>query len=98
MASKYKGSDKGISIDLTAVNPKMDNSIVKFNLNGVKLSAPKKYMGDKTAIAGKINKEGMIRFSRCQEGNTGNYGAAETEHGSLSFGENFRSALSALVK
>ena len=102
MASKYKATEKtakkSTDIDLSAVNKAMDNSVVKFKLNGVSLSAPKKYMGDNTAIAGKINAQGRIRFSRCQKDNVGNYARTETEHGILSFGEGFRSALSALVK
>ena len=91
--SKPKTND----IDLNKVNPVLDKSMVAFTMNGVKLNAPKRYMNDKTAIAGKI-KNGIIRFHRCNPENSGNYGVTETEQGTLSFGENFRSALKALVK
>lgn len=91
--SKPKSND----IDLDNVNKAQDKSIVNFVMNGVKLQAPKCYIGDNTAIAGKINK-GRIAFHRCKPENTGKYNVHETEHGTLSFGENFRSALKALVK
>ena len=95
MASKY--TDKSGSIDLDKVAPKLSGAKVQFTVNKVKLSAPGKHMNDNTAIAGSI-KNGVVRFSRCQPENIGNYSSVDTEAGKLHFGGNFVQCLKELVK
>ena len=87
----------GLNIDLDKVTSS-DNTLVELNINGVALKAPKKHLGDDTAIAGKINAKGVITFSRCKPENKGNYAVLDTPQGKLTFGGKFQEALKSRVK
>lgn len=87
----------GLSIDLDKVTSS-DNTLVELNINGVELKAPKKHLGNETAIAGKINDKGVITFSRCKPENKGNYAVLDTPQGKLTFGGKFQEALKGRVK
>lgn len=89
--------DKGVSIDLDKVTS-MDTSLVSLSINGVELKAPKRHINDDTAVAGKINNKGVIKFSRCRPENKGNYAVLETPQGKLTFGERFKESLKSRVK
>ena len=89
--------ETGLSIDLEKVTS-TDISLIEVNINGVALKAPKRHVGNDTAIAGKINDKGVITFSRCKEANKGNYGSLETPHGKIAFGEKFKESLKSRVK
>ena len=86
-----------LSIDLDAVTS-TDISLIEINVNGVALKAPKRHVGNDTAIAGKINDKGVITFSRCKESNKGNYGVLKTPQGNIAFGEKFKESLKSRVK
>ena len=86
-----------LSIDLDKVTSS-DNTLVELNINGVSLKAPKKHLGNETAIAGKINTKGVITFSRCNPENKGNYAVLETPQGKLTFGGKFQESLKSRVK
>ena len=90
-------TETGLSIDLDKVTS-TDTSLVELKVNGVELKAPKRHIGNDTAIAGKINNKGIITFSRCKEANKGNYGVLETPQGNIAFGEKFKESLKSRVK
>ena len=89
--------ETGLSIDLEKVTS-TDISLIEVNINGVALKAPKRHVGNDTAIAGKINDKGVITFSRCKESNKGNYGVLKTPQGNIAFGEKFKESLKSRVK
>ena len=89
--------ESGLSIDLEKVTSS-DNTLVELNINGVSLKAPKKHLGNDTAIAGKINDKGVITFSRCKPENKGNYAVLDTPQGQLTFGGKFQESLKSRVK
>ena len=100
MTSKYealKTGNTGLNIDLDKVTS-TDTSLIDLNVNGVALKAPKRHIGDNTAVAGKINDKGIITFSRCRPENKGNYGVLDTPQGKLTFGEKFKESLKSRVK
>ena len=90
-------TETGLSIDLDKVTT-TDNTLVELNINGVKLKAPKKHIGNDTAVAGKINDKGVITFSRCKPENKGNYTVLDTPQGKLTFGGKFQESLKSRVK
>ena len=90
-------TETGLSIDLDKVTS-TDTSMIDLNVNGVELRAPKRHIGNDTAIAGKINDKGVITFSRCKEENKGNYAVLDTPQGKLTFGEKFKESLKSRVK
>ena len=89
--------ETGLSIDLDKVT-NTDTSLIDLNVNGVALKAPKRHIGNDTAIAGKINDKGVITFSRCKPENKGNYGVLDTPQGKIAFGEKFKESLKSRVK
>ena len=100
MTSKYealKTGNTGLNIDLDKVTS-TDTSLIDLNVNGVALKAPKRHIGDNTAVAGKINDKGIITFSRCRPENKSNYGVLDTPQGKLTFGEKFKESLKSRVK
>lgn len=90
-------TETGLSIDLDKVTS-TDTSMIDLNVNGVDLKAPRRHIGNDTAIAGKINDKGIITFSRCKDANKGNYGKLETPQGTIAFGEKFKESLKSRVK
>ena len=92
-----KTPETGLSIDLDKVTS-TDITLIELNINGVKLMAPKKHMGNDTAVAGKINDKGIITFSRCKPENKGNYAVLDTPQGKLTFGGKFQESLKSRVK
>lgn len=89
--------ETGLSIDLDKVTV-TDTTLIDLNVNGVALKAPKKHLGDDTAVAGKINQKGVITFSRCKPENKGNYAVLDTPQGKLTFGGKFQESLKSRVK
>ena len=89
--------ESGLSIDLDKVTSS-DNTLVELTINGVSLKAPKKHLGNETAIAGKINDKGVITFSRCKPENKDNYAVLNTPQGKLTFGGKFQESLKGRVK
>ena len=96
-AHETTAPETGLSIDLDTVTS-TDTSLVELKINGVELKAPKRHIGDNTAVAGKINDKGVITFSRCKPENKGNYGKLETPQGTIAFGERFKESLKSRVK
>ena len=92
-----KTPETGLSIDLDKVT-NTDNTLIELNINGVKLKAPKRHIGNDTAVAGKINDKGVITFSRCKPENKGNYAVLDTPQGKLTFGGKFQESLKSRVK
>ena len=89
--------ETGLSIDLDKVT-NTDTSLIDLKINGVSLKAPKRHIGNDTAIAGKINDKGVITFSRCKPENKGNYAVLDTPQGKIAFGEKFKESLKSRVK
>ena len=90
-------TETGLSIDLDKVTT-TDNTLIELNINGVTLKAPKRHIGNDTAVAGKINDKGVITFSRCKPENKGNYAVLDTPQGKLTFGGKFQESLKSRVK
>ena len=98
MATKAQVTpETGLNIDLEKVTT-TDNTLVELNINGVSLKAPKKHLGNDTAVAGRINKDNVITFSRCKPENKGNYAVLDTPQGKLTFGGKFQESLKGRVK
>ena len=92
-----KTPETGLSIDLDKPSG-ADNTLIELNINGVMLKAPRKHIGNDTAVAGKINDKGVITFSRCKPENKGNYSVLDTPQGKLTFGGKFQESLKGRVK